>query len=968
MASQKKKIDLTFDLLNDVNLLLREDTQPDTIKAGEMVLDAIECPGRFTSKPKAMMFLTGFYKKLLNEDMYLECATLLFGRFKFDARPFFARKIWHKIKESNKLIILGASSVSKCLGGDVPVLMFNGTIKKAKNVKIGDILMGDDNRPRSVLHVNKGLGKLYKINPQRGESWTCNSNHILSLKCAYNKWNGGGRRERNTISSTYTKGRIIDISIEEYLGKSKEFKKHFKQFHIPIDFPDQAIPFNPKIYGLWIGDGTRGVPALTSAEQCIEDCWCNYFLSIGYRISYSKKKGNCRAIFARTKKHGQKNEFTEFIKTSVINGEKRILPEYLINSRKNRLELLSGLIDSDGHISSGSSLAFTTIYEGLKNDVVFLCRSLGYGVTWKRYYVKYKDGYNPYFDIHIGGYFDDLPVLRKTPKKRTRDGFSEMPFTIEEIPDGQYYGFTVDGNSRFLLGDFTVTHNSFTAGTMEVLDYIRDPEHTKIRVAAPNKEHLQTNLFGHMIDLVRESAIPLKLHTTELFIGLNPNKRDYSISGITFPQDDTKASGRFKGFKAGQRGYDHPQFGTQGRARLLLDEGSTIPDGVYLDLPSIIASMENEYTVKIIICANPEEAALTKKLGEFSEPENGWETVDVDEDFEWHSKKDFNVLRLDGEQCENIIEDKIIFPGLLTPNGYKTIQGLGHSSYMTFGRGMFPLTGSKTTVISPAMLHSNIARLVYPNGSVRIASIDAAKENDRTIITTAQWGQATGTENLSGEKVKFPSPRWMAQIEQQFLVEANENVLEIAREIIRLLQGMNVSPQFTGLDATSFGSGIYSFLTEEFGDVLGLEWGESASEKKVFAEDKKLPKDLYSRLSDEMWYATSRWISNGTMKFMPTLDANELFHELSTRRVHQGVTVGRKARVEQKKEWKSRNGNKSPDRGDSLVQIQQIIRVRDTNIPGLIKDRQHVIKIDEGNMPRNVATARNLLHSIRNKH
>ena len=150
-------------------------------------------------------------------------------------------------------------------------------------------------------------------------------------------------------------------------------------------------------------------------------------------------------------------------------------------------------------------------------------------------------------------------------------------------------------------------------------------------------------------------------------------------------------------------------------------------------------------------------------------------------------------------------------------------------------------------------------------------------------------------------------------------------------------------------------------------DILGLEWGESPSETKVFVEDKKLPKDLYSRLSDEMWYATQRWISNGTMKFMPTLDSTELFHELQTRRVHQGAVAGRKARVEQKKDWKARNGNKSPDRADSLVQIQQIIRVRDTNIPGLIKDKQHVIQVDENDFPQNVATTRNLLHSIRQK-
>ena len=522
-------------------------------------------------------------------------------------------------------------------------------------------------------------------------------------------------------------------------------------------------------------------------------------------------------------------------------------------------------------------------------------------------------------------------------------------------------------NKLIIIGASSMS-KSYTAGTMNLLDYIRDPEFTKVRIGAPTAEHLRSNLFGHMVDLVMCSAIPLGLHAVDLFIGLNPNKRDYSISGVTFPQDEHKAYGRFKGLKAGQRGHIHPQFGGQGRVRLLLDEGSTIPASAYMDLPSIIASITNTYTIKICICANPEEAALTRKLGELSKPKDadgGWDGIDIDEDFEWVSEKGYDVLRLDADQCENIIEDRIVFEGLQTPQGYKDIQALGHADYMTFCRGMFPLAGSKSTVISPASLHSNIGKLVYPYGTVRIASIDVAKGNDQTEITTALWGQASGIEHMDGTKEIFPEPKYMCQPEQQFTVEVADDILKISREIIRVLKGMNVLPKWTGLDATSLGSGVYSYLSEYFGDVLGIEWGESPSETKIFAEDKKTPKQLYSRQSDEMWFATGRWMTQGIFKFLPTMETNQLFHELSTRRIHNGEMGTRKARVEQKKQWKSRNGNKSPDKGDSFVQLQQIIRMRDTNLPGYAKDGERVIDVDEGNFPKNVAKTRNLIQSIR---
>jgi len=419
--------------------------------------------------------------------------------------------------------------------------------------------------------------------------------------------------------------------------------------------------------------------------------------------------------------------------------------------------------------------------------------------------------------------------------------------------------------SKLIILGASSASKSYSAGVYYLLDYIRDPEFTKVRVGAPTAEHLRSNLFGHMVDLVHTSAVPLGLHAVDLFIGLNPNKRDYAISGVTFPQDEHKAYGRFKGLKAGQRGFLHPQFGREGRIRLLLDEGSTLPGSVYLDLPSVIASMTNNFTIKITIAANPEEAALTRKLGELSEPVDGWNGIDVDDDHEWVSKKKYDVLRLDGDQCENIIEDKIIFPGLLTPKGYNDIQALGNSDYMTFCRGMFPLTGSKATVISPASLHGNVGRLVFPYGSIRIASIDSAKENDRTIITTAQWGQSSGLEALDGKKTLFSDLRYMCQIEQQFLVDVKEDVIEIAKEIIRVLKGMGISPDWTVLDATSFGSGIYSYMAKKFGDVLGIEWGESPSEYRIFAEDKKTPNQLYSRQSDEMWFATGRWLAGGVM-------------------------------------------------------------------------------------------------------
>lgn len=97
-----------------------------------------------------------------------------------------------------------------------------------------------------------------------------------------------------------------------------------------------------------------------------------------------------------------------------------------------------------------------------------MCRSLGFAAYCK---IKPKKccnngKINNYYDITISGDLTKIPVVlpRKKAKKRL---ISKNPlhvgFRIEDNGYGNYYGFTLDGNGRFLLGDFTITHNTSTA-------------------------------------------------------------------------------------------------------------------------------------------------------------------------------------------------------------------------------------------------------------------------------------------------------------------------------------------------------------------------------------------------------------------------------------------------------------------------------------------------------------------------
>jgi superfamily II DNA or RNA helicase len=127
----------------------------------------------------------------------------------------------------------------------------------------------------------------------------------------------------------------------------------------------------------------------------------------------------------------------------VINDEYFIPHEYKCNSRSVRLQVLAGIIDA---VIRPHSMTFS--HDSLANDVVFLVNSLGFTAVRRNNEV-----------VISGKDMDAVPVLHTRNAFPTFDG-SVSPIRVEELEDGVYYGFEIDGNRRFMLGDFTVTHNT----------------------------------------------------------------------------------------------------------------------------------------------------------------------------------------------------------------------------------------------------------------------------------------------------------------------------------------------------------------------------------------------------------------------------------------------------------------------------------------------------------------------------
>ena len=393
--------------------------------------------------------------------------------------------------------------VGKCMGIDTDILMFDGTIKKVQDIKVGDLLMGDNSTPRTVLSLARGKDQMYDIIPVKGERYRVNKEHILCLKASgypklnkddknnnnynvqwiennkfnsktftYNNTNiNSKKKEAEIFFKKITNEQIIEIAIKDYLKLSDSKKGLLKGYKVPIDFPEKDLPIDPYMIGFWLGDGSKRSSIISSQDAVILHYYIGkYDLTLNYQSKYSYR------ISWFTGKSGSNKFLTTLKELNLINN-KHIPMIYKCNSRENRLKLLAGLLDSDGNLcKSKAGYEFNQSLDHFQiiDDIIYLCRSLGFScyknkkkTSWTYKGVK---KFGEAWRIIISGVgIEEIPVLCKRKKANPRRQIKDVLVTgikVEYAKIDNYYGFTVDDNHRYLIGDFTVTHNSCSAITI----------------------------------------------------------------------------------------------------------------------------------------------------------------------------------------------------------------------------------------------------------------------------------------------------------------------------------------------------------------------------------------------------------------------------------------------------------------------------------------------------------------------
>lgn len=377
-----------------------------------------------------------------------------FSRFKFNGKLRDYQKPIGDAKEGNTVGVIQAKTGSgKCLGKDTPVLMYDGSIKKVQDIGEGEALMGPDSKPRKVISTTKGREKMYKVNPVKGNSWTCNESHILSLIYMGN------------TTKKITSRDIVNMSVKEFLSKNKTFRRNCKLYRTGIKFPHKEVELDPYLLGLWLGDGTSRQPHITNPDKEIIR-WLEVFCDkSGLELSTKNPEDRCinhRLNDPESGGSGNFNRIQLLLKNLNLLLNKHIPKEYLYNSEEIRHKVLAGLLDTDGHMQN-SGYEICTKYEQLNEDILYLCRSLGLAAYSSIKEVQTDSGLKSYHRISISGDTHKIPCIVERKKASKRAQIKDVlhtGFTLEDLGTGEYFGFEIDGDRLFLLGDFTVTHNT----------------------------------------------------------------------------------------------------------------------------------------------------------------------------------------------------------------------------------------------------------------------------------------------------------------------------------------------------------------------------------------------------------------------------------------------------------------------------------------------------------------------------
>ena len=404
------------------------------------------------------------------------------------------KKLTNSIKTNDVTICTGPAGCGKAQSIDSLILTPNGYVKMGE-INIGDYVIGIDGLPIKVNGVYpQGKKDIYLITFSDGTSTECCGEHLwLTQNYEERNYRKRVRTKENQKIRIGNKGKegsvrnTLEIMNNLFVGIKSKKINHSIPIVKPIKFEKKQTDIDPYLLGCLLGDGgftTAGLSFTTNDLEIVEmlknKMPDNHIIKERYEQNYVIKSIGVK-----------ENLITTYLRKANLFGlksnEKFIPKEFLINDIETRLEILRGLLDTDGsvHKQAGTPLFYSTS-EQLIKDVTFIVQSLGGIVTKKEKIGKYKKlngeikECKKIYTLHINLPNEYIPFKLKRKinllKKRTKYQPIRYIKNITLVGKKEAQCISVDDEKHlYLTNDCIVTHNTFVTCAQSLIEL----KHTK---------------------------------------------------------------------------------------------------------------------------------------------------------------------------------------------------------------------------------------------------------------------------------------------------------------------------------------------------------------------------------------------------------------------------------------------------------------------------------------------------------
>jgi DNA-directed RNA polymerase beta subunit len=504
-----------------------------------------------------------------------------------------ARRISTPVDKSGKLIpprklhntSWGFLCPAECFDPETPILMWDGTSKRAGDIVVDDVLVDDLGKPTMVRTTCAGFKNMYDVIPEKGNfmKHRVTDNHILTLRIRQHKnILNQSRKDRKYTHSVKFLNRdnlkiqekyfvslddaenfvdsfqdddTLDITIENYLKLDQTTKDYLVLFKVEgIHWEQKDVEMDPYLLGMWLGDGlSDGTGFALNYKTDHEtlaywETWAEEngaIVTKGKRYSFSVvSKKNKEASSAGLCNRVEEAPLKKYLRKYNLLKNKHIPNEYLTNDRETRLKVLAGLIDTDGSVrAQGREIR---ICQGPANyriieDAYTLAMSLGFSCGVKEGRSQWTDEksgekkFSTYKELSITGHkIHEIPTI--LPRKKLASvedetkllrskSFMCSKFDLVQVGIGPYVGWQLhDKRGRFCLTDGLAVHNTPEGQSVGVVKNLSYMTHVTIHSnSGPLYDYVLPNIIPVQNLTAREMYEKTKVFINGTWVGISEN-------------------------------------------------------------------------------------------------------------------------------------------------------------------------------------------------------------------------------------------------------------------------------------------------------------------------------------------------------------------------------------------------------------------------------------------------------------